>query len=303
MAAVLTLAPVLAAQGARAASPHVPRVVASIKPVQSLVAGVMAGVGTPALVVRGAGSPHDYSLRPSEARALANAQVVFWIGPDLELFMRGPLRALAGHARVVALGAAPGVVRLPQREGGAWGADEGAPKGHHASNPHVWLDPRNAEAMVSAIAATLARADPPHAEVYRANADILRERLRALDRELARSLAPIRERPFLVFHDAYAYLEHRYGLHAVGSVTVEPSRPPGARRVLELRERIRSAGAVCVFAEPEFRPHLVDTLVEDTGARAAVLDPLGAELEEGQDLYFKLMRNLANALRGCLGDH
>jgi len=283
-----------------AAAGTAPTVVASIKPVHSLVAGVMEGVGTPALLVRGGASPHAYTLRPSEARALREAQVVFWVGPKLELFLRGPLAALAGEARVVALAEAPGVARLPQREGGVWGHDEDESHGPGAYNPHVWLDPRNAEAMVATIADVLAQADPPHAAAYRANAQHLRAGIAALDHELAKRLEPVRERPFLVFHDAYAYLEHRYGLHAVGAITVEPDQPPGARRVIELRERIRDAGAVCVFAEPQFQPHLVRILIEGSDIRAGVLDPLGADLPAGTALYFTLMRDLAKSLRTCL---
>jgi zinc transport system substrate-binding protein len=303
--AALLLAAVLvamlgAARPARAAD--APLVVASIQPVHALAAAVMAGVGTPALLVHGGGSPHAYSLRPSDARALDAAQVVFWVGPGLELFLRKPLGALAGRARVEALAEAPGVARLPQREGGLWGqhADAHAGEGHAAYNPHVWLDPRNAQAMTARMAEVLAQADPSHAATYRANAARLRGRLAALEAELAQRLAPLRGRPYLVFHDAYAYLEARYGLEAVGAIAVTPEQAPGARRVSELRAHIRSSGAVCVFAEPQFQPRLLATLLEGTPARGGVLDPLGAALSPGPELYFALMRGLADSLAGCL---
>jgi zinc transport system substrate-binding protein len=293
-AALLALAGPLPAQAAA------PAVVASIKPVHSLVAAVMEGVGAPGLIVRGAGSPHTYSMRPSDARALSEARVVFWVGPVLEFFLRGPLRALAGKARIVALADAPGIALLPQRAGGAWAPDEDEPHGQGTYNAHVWLDPHNAQAMVAAIAATLEAADPAHAAAYRANAEREQARLAALDAELARELAPLHDRPYLVFHDAYAYLEARYGLAAVGSITVSPEQTPGVRRVRELRARIRQAGVVCVFSEPEFQPHLVQTLLEGSGARAGVLDPLGAALPDGAELYFTLLRGLARSLRDCL---
>jgi len=211
---------------ALAAGPAVgePRVVASIPPVHALVAGVMAGVGEPELLMRGGGSPHAYSLRPSQALALREAEVVFWVGEALETFLEKPLQSLAGGARVVELLEAPGVQLLPVRAGGAWegeghhggeqtaGAGPGAEGHDHGGvNPHVWLDPANASALVTAIATALSRADPAHRAAYAANAGRLRSALADLDAELRARLAPVRARPFVVFHDAYAYLEQAYG--------------------------------------------------------------------------------------------
>ena len=301
---------------ALAAGPAVgePRVVASIPPVHALVAGVMAGVGEPELLMRGGGSPHAYSLRPSQALALREAEVVFWVGEALETFLEKPLQSLAGGARVVELLEAPGVQLLPVRAGGAWegeghhggeqtaGAGPGAEGHDHGGvNPHVWLDPANASALVTAIATALSRADPAHRAAYAANAGRLRSALADLDAELRARLAPVRARPFVVFHDAYAYLEQAYGLRGVGALTVDPEQPPGARRLRELRAAIRGLGAVCVFAEPQFRPRLVQTLIEGSAARTGVLDPLGTALPPGPGLYFTLMRNLAAGLVRCLG--
>jgi zinc transport system substrate-binding protein len=289
-------------------------VVASIKPVHALVAAVMAGVGTPGLLVKGASSPHDYSLRPSDARALDGAQVVFWVGDGLETFLGKPLAALAGDARVVALSAAPGVELLPTREGGIWeGHDqvaaeaEGAEaehadaRAHGQLDMHVWLDPHAAAAMAHAIVAALSAADPDHAAVYQRNGGELRAQLEDLDRSLGARLEPVADRPFVVFHDAYHYLESRYGLNALGAIAVDPRRRPGARRLAEIRDRLQELDAACVFAEPQFEPALVDTVIEGTGASKGVLDPLGAALDAGPDHYFRLMDNLAAALTGCLG--
>jgi zinc transport system substrate-binding protein len=299
LAAALLLALPAAAQ---------PQVVASVKPVHSLVAAVMAGVGTPGLLVHGAASPHTYALRPSDAARLSGARVVFWIGPAYEAFLVKPLASLATGARVVALATAPGVATLAPREGGVWEEDE---HDHDHGSPgeapgaridgHLWLDPRNAVAMAQAIAAVLSEVDPPHAGAYAANAGKLGERLGALDDALAKTLAPVRGVPFVVFHDAYQYLERRYGLTAVGAVAVSPERRPGARRVAELRDKIGKLGARCVFAEPQFEPALVRTLVAETGARTATLDPLGADLADGPGLYEAMMRRLAASLTACLG--
>jgi zinc transport system substrate-binding protein len=283
-----------------------PQVVASIKPVHSLAAAVMEGVGAPELLVHGAASPHTYALRPSDAARLAGARVVLWIGPNYEGFLAKPLATLAGGARIVTLAEAAGVTILPARTGGAWEEDEHEDEhghGHEAmrGDGHLWLDPRNADAMVVAIAAALAATDPAHAGAYRANATATRQRLAALDGALAATLAPVRGVPFVVFHDGYQYLERRYGLAAAGAVAVSPEQRPGARRVAELRARIRGLGARCVFAEPQFEPALVRILVAETGTRTGTLDPLGADLADGPALYETMMRRLAESLARCLG--
>lgn len=279
-----------------------PRVVASILPIHSLVAGVMEGVATPRLLLEGAASPHGHALRPSEARNLRNAEVVFWVGAELESFLVRPLVSLAGQARVVALADAPGLRLLPAERAEA--GKEETPSGHdhgHGSDPHLWLDPLNGQAMVAAIAKVLGEAYPAHAPRFAANAARLRERLAALDHSIRARLAPVAAHPFLVFHDAFRYFERRYGLHAVGAVAVAPERLPGARHLLALRQRIKETRVRCAFAEPQFDPALLKTLLAGTAARAAVLDPLGAELEPGPGLYFRLLGNLADGLVTCLG--
>jgi len=287
-----------------------PKVVASIKPVHSLVASVMQGVGEPALVVRGAASPHTYSMKPSDAKALAEADLVFWIGPELEGFLAKPLKATAKKAKTVELLEVQGVSLLDAREGGAWDShghekahDHSSAKhehGHEEANTHIWLDPDNARAMVDAIAAALTQKDPANAAAYKANAERTARGIDDLDAELKAMLAPVKGKPFVVFHDAYQYFEAHYGLNGVGAITVNPERRPSAKRLSDIRAKITSLGAACVFAEPQFEPALVDTIVEGTSARKGTLDPEGADLSDGPDLYFTLMRNVAASLKGCL---
>jgi len=293
---LLLLAVLIPPAMARAA----PAVLATIKPVHSLVAGVMEGVGAPELLIGGGLSEHSYALKPSDAAKIARAKVVFWIGPDLETTLSGPLANLAGVAKVVALEDAPGLRRLAARPGGLW---EGKPPASGPINPHVWLDPQNAIAMTRAIAVALSAADPAHAVRYAANAKSQIARLRALDDRLARILAPVRTRPFIVFHDAYPYFQSRYGLDAIGAVTVEPDRPVGPRRVEQLRNALKSGKAVCIFREPQFSPALIRALAAGTRARVGVLDPLGADLSPGPDLYPALMERMAGALAHCLTAH
>lgn len=282
-----------------------PRVVVTIKPLHSLVAGVMAGIAEPELLIAGAGSPHSYTLRPSDARMLAGAELVIRISPDFETFLERPLATLASRARVLSVAELPGVSLLPARKGGVWEADaeEHAATGHHDEaemNLHIWLDPHNARAIVAGVAAALADLDPADAAAYRANAKKVEARLAALDARLAAQLKPVAGRPYIVFHDAYPYLERRYGLTPAGAISVSPDRPPGARRLAEISARVRQVHARCIFSEPEFQPKLARLLADSTGARVGVLDPLGADLPAGPDAYFTLMRNLADNLCSCL---
>lgn len=303
-----------------------PQVAASIRPIHALVAGVMAGVGEPALLIKGVASPHDYSLRPSDLRTINGAAVVFWVGENMESVLAQPL-VNAGNTRSVELAEAPGVELLEIREGGSWDAhahdhdthdehdehghedhdhdheehhEEHHEKHHGSLDAHIWLDPRNAMAMVAQIARVLGEVDPQRAGTYDRNARQLTDRLKALDRELADTLAPVQEVPYFVFHDAYQYFENRYDLNALGSITLDPERLPGARRVKEIRDRIQAGEARCLFSEPQFQSDLVTTLVEGTSAGTGVLDPLGGDGAAGEEAYFRLLRELAAGLKDCL---
>lgn len=287
----------------------VPGVVASIKPIHSLVAAIMDGVGKPDLIVEGAASPHTYSLKPSNARALEAAKVIFWVGPGMEAFLKKPLSALGSNAVIAELDKAPGIKKLKFREGGAFEADDdGDEPASDAGNPaqqfdtHLWLDPMNAKAMAAEITTTLVAADPANALTYQGNQTALNDKLDALDREIVTALSPVKEKPFVVFHDAYQYFERRYGVRVAGSITVSPETIPGAARVAEIHDKVANLGATCVFAEPQFEPKLIDVVIEGTSAKSAVLDPEAATLKEGPELYFELMHGLVNSLKNCLSN-
>jgi len=298
--AMLLLA-VAAAQPASAA----PKVVASIKPLHSLVAGVMQGVGEPYLLVAGGGSPHTYALRPSQSQALAEADLVFWIGPELETFLVKPLvnlrsRNLTLRGGVVSLAQAENILKLPLLPPGIVDAPRTGEADHlHASvDMHIWLDPRNAAVMVQAIALHLAAVDPAHASIYRTNSTVMGVRLRALERQIAQELdAPLA--PYMVFHDAYGYFEARFGVAPAAVISIDPERPPGAARIRALKTRIAQTNTACIFIEPQFEPRIAQRLAEGTSARLGVLDPLGADIKDGGDLYFTLLANLARNLRAC----
>lgn len=289
----MMLCPTMAAEG--------PRVVVSVLPVHSLVASVMRGVGEPELLVRGGVSPHHASLRPSSVRKLHRAELVFWIGAVFETWLSKPLGQVANGVSVDLIDA-PGVELLDQRAGGVR-APHGDPDHDPAEasvDPHIWLDPGNAIAMTATLVLALERVDPGNADRYRANAEMLLGRLRALDRSLRARLEPLQDRPFIVFHDAYQYFERRYGLRSEGAVALDVEISAGARRTREIRERIVDLGVRCVFSEPQFQSSLVPVLLEDTGAVARELDPLGADIEPGPEAYFRLLNGLADAFHECL---
>lgn len=315
-----------AAGGSAPARAEAPRVVATIKPIHALVASVMDGVGTPALLLKGSISPHGVSLRPSQAHLLSQAGVVVWAGPALEQSVAKIVKNLAGKAISIPLQDAKGVRLYKLREGGLWEAhdDHGhmdddhkahdddhkdeARKGHDDDHDeeradidaHIWLDPHNAIAMTRAIAEALARADAPNAAAYRANAAATVARLKALDDGIAKTLRPVRNKRYIVFHDAYQYFEKRYRLTPAGSITVDPHRAPSPRRLYDIRTHILERRASCVFREPQFTPKIVNVLVRGTSARVGTLDPVGAALPAGKGAYETLIRRLAANLRACL---
>ncbi len=309
------------------------KVVASIKPVHSLVASVMEGVGTPDLVVEGAGSPHTYSLRPSTVRKIANADVVFWVGPEMESFLETPLENLTDGATIVTLKDAHGLTLLNLRKGDDFeGHDHGDHAGetgrehaehseeaheehaHHdhekhtvhdesADEPvdmHIWLDPQNAIAMLHEIEETLSRVDPANAAKYAANAKAAGVRITEVSEALKAELKNLQTAHFVVFHDAYRYFEQAYNLNAVGSVTVSPEVLPGAGRLSEVRQKLEGLGVSCVFSEVQFNPRMVAVLKEGTGVSSAELDPLGSTLVSGPQLYTDLIKKMGVAFSTCL---
>ncbi len=292
-------------------------VVVTIKPVHALVSQVMSGIGEPVLLVTGSQSPHSFALRPSQAAALATADVVFRVSEQVEPFTRKALAGLPSTTAVVTLAEAPGVELLAQRRGDTFeahehGSEPGPAHDRHddgsghvgdgsRADGHVWLDPRNAKAMVEAIAAALVKARPEEAVTIGRNAAAARVRLDALEAAITAELAPVKDKPFAVLHDAYQYFERRFGLHAVAAITVSPDVPPSARRLSAIRARLGGLGAACVFSEPMTSAAVVAAVVEGTTARSGQLDPEGLTLAPGADAYDSLMRGLAKGMRDCLG--
>jgi len=302
------------------ASADVPQVATDIPPVHSLVSQVMGDLGTPKLIVPPGTSPHGYAMRPSEARALQDADVTFWMGPDLTPWLGRAIKSLTGNAINVALSNSEDLVRHPFRTGATFDSHDHHDHGDHGDehkeahkddhgdhgdeheglDPHLWLDPDNARILLGVISSTLAGLDPTHADTYRANAAQAKKAIAALTHELDAALQPIRGRPFIVFHDAYQYFEHRFDVDASGSVALGDASSPGPARIAAIRQKVQTLGAHCVFSEPQFRSKIITTVIEGTTARSATLDPLGATLKPGPELYSQLLRNLGDNLLTCL---
>lgn len=310
-AALLAL-PLLAPLPAMA---EVPKVLATVAPLHSLTAAVMAGVGTPELLIPGSVSEHQYSLKPSDARKIEGADLVVWVGAPLESVLAGPMDSLADAQHRLTLSERADLRFLPPRAGAAWephhlpGEEDHDDEEHEAAEKaeaesgldgHFWLDPQRAKQAAADIAERLSTMDPEHAATYAANLEGLDTQLDALDRDLAAKLAPVKDKPFIVLHDAYQYLQQRYDLSGVGAITVTPEAAPSAERLSTIRNRLKETQAVCVFAEPQAPQRLVDVVVEGSSARSSTLDPLGAGIAPGPDLYPALMRRIADRLAGCL---
>jgi len=284
------------------------RVLTSIKPLQLIAAAVQDGVGQPDVLLPPGTSPHHYALRPSDVRRVRDADLLYWIGPDLESFLP---RVLAGRDKPsVAVQDVPGMALRHfggghhaehQDEHGGAGADQH----DHAHQPgsldaHLWLQPANARVIAGKIAADLAQADPANATRYLANAKAFGQRLDALDLRLKTRLSGLAGKPYFVFHEAYDYFEAAYGLKHAGVFSVLGEVQPGAQHVAAMRKSLQQAGPSCVFSEPPFRPRLAQTLTAGLPVTLAELDAMGGILAVDANGYEALLENLAGNLAGCL---
>lgn len=278
----------------------------SIKPLQLIAAAVQDGVSQPEVLLPPGASPHHYALRPSDVRSVRDADLLYWVGPDLESFLP---RVLVGRANVSV--AVQNLPRMSLRHFGESQAqqvehkDDHADEHDHAHRPgsldaHLWLLPANARVIADKMAADLALADPVNAARYQANAAAFAGRLEALDQRLSARLDAVKGKPYFVFHQAYDYFEAAYGLSHAGVLSVLGEVQPGAQHVAAMRKRLQQAGPTCVFSEPPFRPRLAQTLSAGLPVTLAEMDAMGAALAVDAQGYETLLENLAAELAGCL---
>ncbi|MDR9485454.1 MAG: zinc ABC transporter substrate-binding protein [Sediminimonas sp.] len=296
-----------------------PGVATDIAAIHSLAARVMDGVGTPDLIIQQGASPHGYSLRPSEARALEQADVVFWVGEELTPWLDHAIESLAADARVVALLDNPKTLTREFREGATFEAhgheDEHGPEDEHGHedahahedehthdgvDPHAWLDPENGKVWLDMIAAELSQVDPENAGLYFANAAEGKKEIDAVAAEVAQMLAPLGDVRFIVFHDAYQYFEARYNIPAAAAISLSDASDPSAARIAEIREYVENQGITCAFTEPQFNPGILNAVFSGTEAKTAVIDPQGTDIAPGPGFYPAFLRSVGQAIAGCL---
>ena len=251
-------------------------VAVSIKPVHSLVAALMAGAGKPSLIVKGRRSPHNYSLRPSDARILNQADLIIWTGPALEMFLEKPIRALAKKSKTITL------------------------EENINADPHLWLSPTRAATIVDQVLSEIIKIDPKQSDIYNKNAEKLKNRLKMLLVDGRKKLNELNKIPFLVYHDAWSHFATAFGINIAGVISLNPERPPGAKQISEVRQLVRASGIRCLFKEPQFDSPLVLTVLQGHDDILVLeLDPLGMALQPGPDLYFRMMEDNISAFALC----
>ena len=292
------------------------KVVTSIKPIHSLASYLMDGVGKPDLIVDGYNSPHAFAMKPSHAKMLQNADLIFWVGEDMESFLEKPLNSIAKKAEKIELMEIKGLNKLEFRERNIFeehedhGHDEHKEHGHkedkhddhqgHAHgehDPHIWLDPMNAKVILSEMAEHLIENDQKNEAKYKENLKKAHKDLDKLTKKVKSELN--KNFKSIVFHDAYQYFEKRFDINILGAFTVNPDVMPGAEQLAEIREVIEHDKVSCIFSEPQFNPDIIKAVAKDTNVATGVIDPLGATLDPGKDLYFDLIGNMSKSFKGC----
>ena len=277
------------------------KVVTTIKPIHSLVAGVMDGLGSPSLIVDGSNSPHNFSLKPSHAKMIEDAEIIFWAGEDLETFMIKPLESIANNATKVSFMDLDSIIKLKFKEENILeveGYDDDHDK--HADgefDAHIWLDPKNAIEIVNEIAKTLSLKDPNNKNVYYSNAEKLNHSLNELIEKI--NLSINKDARFIVFHDAYQYFEKRFDVSSAGALILNEEALPSAKKVSEIHKIIKKQNINCIISEPQFNPNIIKSIAQDSSILTGSFDPLGSSFDTNKNLYFEMILSLSNSLKDC----
>lgn len=276
------------------------QVVTTIKPLQLIASAVMDGVAEPQQLLPDNASPHTFSLRPSDMQLITEADVIFWVGPDMEQFLVRPLQRT--EAKIVQL------YHSDHEHEASHDHSHGHSHGHshshdhhdHDHDSHIWLDPVNAAEIAVKMTAALVNLMPEQQTALMSNLTLFKERLAEVDKSIQEQLAPVQDKGFFVFHDAYGHFVEHFGLNQLGYFTVDPARQPGARHLAQIRQQLDAGNAVCVFSEPQFTSAVVETITRGTDVRHGVLDPLGRDFSPSPTAYLEYLQQLADAFSGCL---
>lgn len=283
-----------------------PRVLVSIAPLHSLVAQVMEGVAEPELVYEASQSPHSSAMTPRQLKAVVEADLLFWIGPELETALARLLPRLSENAQSFELhDFDAGMTLLPMRDTLFSVPGPGDDHGHDHGDldPHVWLSLDNAQRFVEFVEGRLIEQDPGNREQYQRNAEQARMGLNTLGEQLNDRLSTSRDTPYILFHDGFQYFEHDQNLNGLGALVLNPDIPPGPRTIARLRDLAAPLERVCLFREPQYSERWLMPLVDNLDqATLGTIDPLGQLSEPGTGLYADMMRRLASDLAACLGE-
>ena len=290
-------------------------VLTTIKPLGFIAAAITDGVSEPKVLLPTGASPHDFSLRPSDIRSINSADLVVWVGPELEGFMAKPL---ANHPHALTLTQVEGMPLFnyatqdshdshdhddhdhAAHEHGNHDHDEGHEGHHHEGvDPHIWLGPTQAKVIAKAIASELGKLDPANQARYDANLAAFDTKVDAKDKVIAGQMKAVNEKGYFVFHEAYGYWERHYGMSSKGHFTVSPERRPGAKTLVDIRKALEEKQASCIYAEPQFSPAVIESVARNTGAKVLLLDEVGEQVPLGPDGYPQFMQQLADAFAQC----
>ena len=277
-------------------------IVVSIKPLHSLVSAVTEGSNSVSLVIDGSMTPHNFALKPSHAKLLNNAKVLFYIDDEFESGLKKTVKGLPKSVKVIRVSKMKKLSLLSTRADDNWEEDghDHHDHGHSSNDLHFWLDPNNAIEIVKSITQELSAIYPENINIYKKNAKNIIKEIKTTDLLIKSMLEPVRNKPYIVFHDAYQYFEKAYSLKSVGSILVDPELPASAKRIIKIRSKIKSLNAHCVFKEPQFRAKIVKTVIDGTTTKIGILDPLGADIKSGPGMYTSLLKNIAENLNACL---
>ena len=259
----------------------------------------MGDASKPTLLLSGQQSPHHLTLKPSQIEQLQNADIIFMINPSFETFMVRPLKSLNHKTKVIYLQNAPGISKLSYRKNKTWHSHEGHDH-DGVVDGHIWLDPDNAKAMIIAIAKTLEEADPKNSGRYQLNAKKYNRKIEHLNEAIQHQLSPVKERPFLVFHDGYQYFEHHFGLNGKGSIVFEPNEPLKASTLQNIDRKIKQNNIQCILQDTPGNPRIIQMIKSHFNINTRLLDPLGINIDSGPNLYLTLLNNMSDQIFECL---
>ena len=304
-------------------------VISTIHPINSLVSAVIGNTGKSITIIPSEQSPHDFKLKPSDVKVLQNGNIIFYVSNHLESSITKVFKNLPKNIKVINLMEESGVNHLAIRDNDAWerhdhhGHDDHDKHGkkhddhddhdkhgkkhddhddhEKEDDVHIWLSPDNAIKIVQKVNKVLSLYFPENSKIYNDNTTKFIDKIKNLKMELVRELSPIKNKPYIVFHDAYQYFEKTFELNAVGSVALEGDIASSPKQISFIKDKIIKSKASCVFQEPQFDSKLVKIVVEGTNAKIGTLDPLGVNITGNKDFYLQLLSNMAKSLKECLG--